>query len=260
MSNRLVRLAKAIAVIDVKEEPEGGCFPGGAEALEKMPGSDGIQSEDESLEHAPGKTAPSKELSGGKDLDLRAEDLANRLEEAVTAIGDCVAILKELGMDGEKAEEKILSVVQDEIRGPEAISGGLAKGRPDSDFDSAQIEKGIKVELEHTGDKEKAREIAKDHLAEIPDYYDRLEKMEGEAEKNDKKQEAADSGKNPADHVAKAIEGLGAAEHHVGQAMLLLPDSQHGMKERLHRIRRNWTEEIFSLGDLYHELAEEDEE
>jgi hypothetical protein len=41
-----------------------------------------------------------------------------------------------------------------------------------------QLNKGIEVELEHTTDKEKAKEIALDHLAEYPDYYDRLEKVE----------------------------------------------------------------------------------
>jgi len=41
-----------------------------------------------------------------------------------------------------------------------------------------QLSKGIKVELEHTGDLAIAREIALDHLNEFPDYYDRLEKVE----------------------------------------------------------------------------------
>lgn len=41
-----------------------------------------------------------------------------------------------------------------------------------------QLGKGIKVELEHTGDIAMAREIALDHLNEFPDYYDRLEKVE----------------------------------------------------------------------------------
>lgn len=41
-----------------------------------------------------------------------------------------------------------------------------------------QLDKGIKVELEHTTDKEVAREIALDHIAEHPDYYDRLAKAE----------------------------------------------------------------------------------
>lgn len=48
---------------------------------------------------------------------------------------------------------------------------------------NTQIKKGVGVEMEHTKDKEKAIEIAMDHLSEFPDYYDRLEKMEKNAEK-----------------------------------------------------------------------------
>lgn len=38
---------------------------------------------------------------------------------------------------------------------------------------------GIKVELEHTTDKGVAKEIALDHLAEDPKYYEKLKKVEG---------------------------------------------------------------------------------
>lgn len=48
----------------------------------------------------------------------------------------------------------------------------------------AQIKKGIGVEMEHTTDKEKATEIATDHVSEFPDYYDRLGKMEKKADKD----------------------------------------------------------------------------
>ena len=41
-----------------------------------------------------------------------------------------------------------------------------------------QLVKGIKVEMEHTKDKSKAREIAMDHLWEHPNYYDKLKKIE----------------------------------------------------------------------------------
>jgi hypothetical protein len=41
-----------------------------------------------------------------------------------------------------------------------------------------QLSKGIKVEKEHTSDERIAREIALDHLSELPDYYDRLQKAE----------------------------------------------------------------------------------
>ena len=52
-----------------------------------------------------------------------------------------------------------------------------------------ELEMGIKVELEHTNSKKLAKEIAMDHLAEIPDYYTRLKKMEKEGESKWKKRE-----------------------------------------------------------------------
>ena len=41
-----------------------------------------------------------------------------------------------------------------------------------------QLNKGIKVEMEHTDDRKKAKEIALDHLFEDPKYYDKLKKIE----------------------------------------------------------------------------------
>ena len=43
---------------------------------------------------------------------------------------------------------------------------------------TAQLALGIQVEMEHTGDPREAREIALDHLMELPDYYSRLTRME----------------------------------------------------------------------------------
>lgn len=42
-----------------------------------------------------------------------------------------------------------------------------------------QLNKGMKVEMEHTKDKIRAKEIAMDHLFEDPKYYDKLKKIEG---------------------------------------------------------------------------------
>src|SRR6056297_958240 len=66
---------------------------------------------------------------------------------------------------------------------PDVLQGGLAEEKPDSKYRSDQLRKGIKVEKEHTPAKPVAKEIAKDHLEEIPDYYDRLAEMEAEAKK-----------------------------------------------------------------------------
>jgi hypothetical protein len=45
-----------------------------------------------------------------------------------------------------------------------------------------QLQKGIKHEMEHTSDREKAKEIAMDHLYEMSDYYTKLSKMKEKAE------------------------------------------------------------------------------
>lgn len=69
------------------------------------------------------------------------------------------------------------------------LPGGLADGRADDEFDEKQLEMGIKVEMEHTDDPEIAKDIAKDHLVEIPDYYTYLEKMEKEARESGEEKE-----------------------------------------------------------------------
>jgi hypothetical protein len=53
-----------------------------------------------------------------------------------------------------------------------------------------QLAKGIKVEMEHTTDKEVAKEIAMDHIYEDPKYYDKLSKIE-EAELEEEKKQPA---------------------------------------------------------------------
>jgi len=67
---------------------------------------------------------------------------------------------------------------------PEEIA---KKHRLEVEFINNQLKTGIKIEREHTKDKEKAMEIALQHLEEIPDYYTRLKKMESSAKKEHKK-------------------------------------------------------------------------
>ena len=64
------------------------------------------------------------------------------------------------------------------IKYEEKIKGGLGDDRPDSDFDAEQLKNGIEVEMEHTKDRKIAKEIAKDHLSEDPNYYKKLKKIE----------------------------------------------------------------------------------
>lgn len=54
------------------------------------------------------------------------------------------------------------------------LPGGKGDDLPDDKFDKAQLDAGIAVELEHTKNHTLAKEIAKDHLSEDPDYYKKL--------------------------------------------------------------------------------------
>lgn len=68
-------------------------------------------------------------------------------------------------------------------RAKDELPGGKAEGKDPSEFDQDELEKGIKVEREHTDDDDLAEEIASDHLAEFPNYYEELEKMETKLKK-----------------------------------------------------------------------------
>ena len=59
------------------------------------------------------------------------------------------------------------------------IAGGLGDKLTAADVDPEQLRMGIQVEMEHTSDPKIAEEIALDHLAEDPNYYTKLKKMEG---------------------------------------------------------------------------------
>jgi hypothetical protein len=65
--------------------------------------------------------------------------------------------------------------------------GGEANKKDQKVFNAKDLEKGIKVEYEHTlgkseEDRKIAKKIAQDHLAEHPKYYDALADMEQELE------------------------------------------------------------------------------
>ena len=58
------------------------------------------------------------------------------------------------------------------------ITIGKHDDTTDSHYDHHELTMGIEVEKEHTSDERTAKNIAKDHLSELPDYYSRLKKME----------------------------------------------------------------------------------
>ncbi len=60
------------------------------------------------------------------------------------------------------------------------------KHRMEVSFIQKQLDMGEPIEHEHTKDHDLARDIALQHLDEIPDYYTRLKKMESDAKKHHK--------------------------------------------------------------------------
>lgn len=79
---------------------------------------------------------------------------------------------------------RIEGVIEEE----DSIPGGLAKGMTLNDIAEkhgvsvdvlvAEFKKGIQTEMEHTTDREMAKEITLDHLFEDPQYYTKLAKVE----------------------------------------------------------------------------------
>lgn len=52
------------------------------------------------------------------------------------------------------------------------LKGGKGDKLKPQDVDQDQLKKGISIEMEHTNDPDKAMDVALDHLAEDPFYYD----------------------------------------------------------------------------------------
>ena len=88
----------------------------------------------------------------------------------------------ELGVETDELESYIYGLASKYLMFEDAKvnPGGRAeeRGVTEADFDKATLEKGIKVELEHTKNRALALRIVLDHLAEFPGYYDALAKME----------------------------------------------------------------------------------
>lgn len=83
---------------------------------------------------------------------------------------------EKLGIDHDLFEEQVYAI----------LGSFLGEGRSKTftgSYDPEQLKMGIEVEYEHTSCPRLAERIAKDHLAELPDYYTRLEKMEEDGKK-----------------------------------------------------------------------------
>lgn len=143
-------------------------------------------------------------ILAGKDYRTTAFPREEILKIANEAYKDQGIPVEEALADIDQLRPQVASTIERQLMGrpvysvpsqKEYIPGGYADGMHDDEFDPVQLEKGIDVELEHVvkytdkGNRKKlkdvdiarAKEIAKDHIAEIPDYYDRLDVMEEQA-------------------------------------------------------------------------------
>lgn len=81
---------------------------------------------------------------------------------------------EKLGIPPDKFEEHVYMILGN------ILTGGRSKDFKGK-YDPKELKMGIKVEAEHTSYPLIAAKIARDHLAEIVNYYTRLKKMEAEA-------------------------------------------------------------------------------
>jgi len=101
------------------------------------------------------------------------------LEETLRSLG-----ITEQHLDvGESVFPTYVGMQQRQIHeATEHLKGGRGDGKQDVEFDPKELAMGVAIEREHTNNTLTAKEIAKDHLSEIPDYYTRLKNMEAQAD------------------------------------------------------------------------------
>lgn len=106
-----------------------------------------------------------------------ADIFKKNLDKAFTQPG--LTINKDTMGDNMKYKQ---SFKEEKIEGGKAYKMSLGdiahKFKVDIEVLTDQLLQGVKVEMEHTKDKQMAKEIAMDHLAEDPKYYTKLKKIE----------------------------------------------------------------------------------
>jgi hypothetical protein len=117
-----------------------------------------------------------------EDIEDKGQKVSNKIIEFFSNKkeiddDDIHSLADKMKIDPHEFEEVIYSLV----------SAFWTQGRSKDfkgEYDPKELEMGRGIEMEHTNDKRMAERISKDHLAEIPDYYTRLKKMEAEGKKS----------------------------------------------------------------------------
>jgi hypothetical protein len=113
-----------------------------------------------------------------EDYFRRLDELMERNPHQVFVVQDKRALRNEARRMG----------IELAVGDPKEVKGGLSRGKKVEDIAKkhgvslaelmVQLKMGLKVEMEHTDDRDLAMKIAKDHLVEDPRYYSKLKKME----------------------------------------------------------------------------------
>jgi hypothetical protein len=164
------------------------------------------EKKDKSEDEDEDKEEVKKENFEKSENELSEDDIIKFLKEHPNPEDDEVHKFAESkGMEVDDVEEIFYKLATKFVNGgnKELKHGNDEDGK----FDGEQLKKGIEVEKEHTDNEEMAKQIAKAHLAEIPDYYTRLNKMEEEA-KNIKKEDMSkkDSKEDKIDELLENIQ------------------------------------------------------
>jgi uncharacterized protein YoxC len=129
-----------------------------------------------------------------KDLLDKLTPMMQGLQQAVPQLNTAMQNIQQLEQQiasMEQAQAKVQEATQTQAQaqgadGPDTIKGGKGDKTPERKLNKKQLDMGQKVEMEHTSAEDKAREIAKDHLAEQleegkdkgdQDYYTELKKV-----------------------------------------------------------------------------------
>lgn len=154
------------------------------------------------------KTSNGGEEEGGEPTPNQASALMNFIaSQGGEGVDDSEVhnFSENMGVNPHEAEEEIYKTLGALLKGRrnDIIAGGEAAGQPNSEFPAAQIEKGTKVEKEHTPSTAVAAEISKDHLTESDTYYDHLAKMEDKMPKTSSDADAQNTEKKEEEEETK---------------------------------------------------------
>lgn len=188
---------------------------------------------------------------GGKDSLDSAEDAMKKLVDFISEPGadnsKWEEFIKDADVENKVAVQMLISLANS------FFSAGKSKSEEAASvsYDEEQLEQGTKVELEHTTNAIIAEKIAKDHIAEIPDYYTRLEYMEKAAlAGTGKTQETEDAVKELNDKISSLETILNTKEDEISQLVDELALSNEERRQSLithivdiKKIKENLTDE-----------------